>query len=132
MKKILITPIMLCFAVAASSQTSIKFCVEVEQQGKCQSQSSEFTIGKEGGTISFLLMNQRGIGATNVMYRIFKLEDNGTETYSSTVEQKIEKNWTYAWQDVVFYDEGTYKVKVFDTTQDESLLCSGFVKILTQ
>ena len=132
MKKILVITLLLALARSALGQTSLSFCVEVQKDGKCQSKSAEFTISNEGGTISFQLWNNHGIGATKVAYRIYKLEDNGTETYSGTIEQQTEKNWTYAWQDVVFYDEGTYKVKVFDTSGEESLLCSSFVKIFNQ
>ena len=113
-------------------QTSLKFCVQVKEGGYCQNKSGEFVIGKDGGTITFQLRNERGIGATKVAYKIYKLEDNGTENYNTTLEQTTEKNWTYAWQDVVFYDEGSYKVIVYDTSGDESLLCSGFIKIFNQ
>ena len=132
MKKILAIVFILAFTFSGSAQTILSFCVEVEKNGICQNKSAEFTISKDGGTISFQLWNDHGIGARKVAYRIYKLEDNGTETYSGTIEQQTEKNWTYAWQDVVFYDEGTYKVKVFDTSGEESLLCSGFVTIFNQ
>jgi hypothetical protein len=53
----------------------------------------------------------------------------GNEKEVSIIEQTTEANWTYAWQDVVFYDPGIYKVKVFRTGGTEVLLCSGLVKL---
>ncbi|HWB62655.1 MAG TPA: hypothetical protein VG603_04020, partial [Chitinophagales bacterium] len=74
--------LLICIFLAAGikAQATLKFCVEAGKDGQCQKQSSQFMITKKGGTISFLLKNDAGIGASKVLYKIYKLERNGTET----------------------------------------------------
>lgn len=115
-----------------AAQTTLKFCVEVGKEGSCKTQTSEFAIGKDGGTISFLLKSPGPLGVTNVDYKIYKLQDNGDEVYNSTITQKLDSAWTYAWEEAVFYDEGTYKVKVYDAANSENLLCTNILKLFRQ
>ncbi len=131
--KILLAAIILLLTLGnAYAQTSLKFCVDVGKEGTCKTQTSEFTISKDGGTISFLLKGVKALGLTDVSYKIYKLEDNGQETFSSTITQKLDSAWTYAWEEAVFYDAGTYKVKVFDNTGEETFICSNILKIFRQ
>jgi hypothetical protein len=132
MKFFLAAMIVISAVGGLKAQTTLKFCVDVGKEGSCKTQTSEFTVGKNGGTISFLLKSEKALGVTGVSYKIYKLEDNGQETYSSTITQKLDTAWTYAWEEAVFYDAGTYKVKVYNNTAPESFLCSNILKIFIQ
>ena len=114
------------------SQTSLKFCLEAGKDGDCKTPASEFTISKQGGTITFVLKNKQGLGTNKVLYKIYHLTDNGQEVYNNTIEQAIQAKWNYAWEEAVFYDPGTYKVLVYNTTDQGDLLCVGILKIFTQ
>ena len=118
------------WSAAGSAQTSLKFCQETDQDGKCKKQASEFTISKDGGTITFELKSHEPLGTTKVLYKIFKLSDNGKAAFNNTIEQNVQEQWNYAWEEAVFYDPGTYKVMVYDNT--DNLLCLGILKIFTQ
>ena len=128
------TVLVFCCLLAsiAGAQTSLKFCVETGKDGNCQGASSKFNIGKDGGTITFLIKNDNGLGTNKVLYKIFKLSDDGKEAYNNTLEQQVKENWNYAWEEAVFYDPGTYKVLVYDKTEDGPLICMGILKLFTQ
>lgn len=106
------------------------FCVQVDSAGNCIKPAKEFGIGIDGGTLSFLLRNEKGIKDTIVRYKIYYLDESGNETLTRTFEQNTEADWTYSWQDVVFYDSGTYKVKVYGVrNRQEDFIYSEIVKV---
>ena len=116
--------------LSISAQVSLKFCGEVQKDGNCTSESSKFFISKEGGTIAFLLRQNGGLNLTDVRYKIFKMDSVGNETYTTSIDQRVEKNWNFAWQDAVFYDPGNYEVKVYDAAEHEVLVCTSTVILL--
>ena len=130
MKNISLLAILLTCATSSYSQTVLKFCIESDNQCTCKTESSQFLIGKDGGTISFLIKNEKGLGTSHVVYRIYKLDEDGKENYNSDLDQKgIKGQWTCAWEDAVFLDPGTYVVKVYDIAGKESFIGSNTVKI---
>ena len=120
--------LVLCSAVS-HSQTVLKFCGESDSVGTCKTESPQFLISKDGGTISFLLKNENGLGTNHVVYKIYKLDEDGKEIYNSDLDQKVSSAWTFAWEDAIFYDPGTYVVKVYDLAGKESFICKATVKI---
>ena len=126
----LLAVLLLNLSVACVAQTTLKFCVETDENGKCKKQATEFTISKDGGTITFELKSHVPLGTDKVHYKIFKLSDNGKAVFNNTLEQDVQQKWNYAWEEAVFYDPGTYKVMVYD--KDENLLCLSILKIFTQ
>jgi len=132
MKTTLLSVLCMLMACVGSSQTSLKFCVEAGKDGNCKSNSSHFTISSAGGTITFLLKNEKGLGTTKVAYKIFKLTEDGKANFNNTIEQDLQPNWNYAWEEAVFYDPGTYKVMVYNSSGQGELICVGILKIFTQ
>ena len=129
MKKKLAFIILLCWGVMLQAQTILKFCVESDSTGACKTESQQFLISKDGGTISFLLKNDKGLGTNHIVYKLFKVDEDGKENYNSDLDQKVNPDWTFAWQDAVFPDPGTYIVKVYDIAGKESFICSKTVKL---
>lgn len=119
-------------SLAGVAQTSLKFCVEAGKDGSCKSKSSDFTISSAGGTITFMLKNEKGLGTPKVIYKIYKLSEDGNEHFNNAIEQEVHENWNYAWEEAVFYDPGTYKVMVYDKSDQGDLICMGILKIFTQ
>lgn len=114
------------------SQSTLQFCVEAGKGDSCLHPTTEFDITKDGGTVSLFVKPEDSIGTAQLVYRIYFVDAYGNEKEAQTIEQSAQPAWTYAWQDVVFYDSGTYKVKVFRRQADETLLCSGIVKIFKE
>lgn len=128
----LTAPLLLFFWITGlrtTAQVNVQFCVQVNDSGNCVKPSSEFYISKEGGTISMLLKSETNFTFTKVRYKLYTLNEDGTETHDYTVEQRISTDWDYAWQDVIFYEPGQYKVKVFLPNDEETFLCSAILKI---
>ena len=132
MIKTLLTLFCCLYISSAGAQTDLKFCVETGKDGNCQSASSRFNISRAGGTITFLIKNDKGLGTNKVLYKIFKLSEDGKETYNNTIEQQVKENWNFAWEDAVFYDPGTYKILVYDKSETGPLICMGILKLFTQ
>lgn len=121
------------FVISCSAQTRLLFCVQVDSAGNCIKPAKEFGISMDGGTLSFLLRNDKGLKDTVVRFKIYYLDESGNETLTRTFEQETEANWTYSWQDVVFYDAGTYKVKAYGVrNREEDFLYSEIVKVYTR
>lgn len=132
MKRILLPVLLLLTACPVFAQTTLKFCAQVYKDGSCKGRSTDFTISMAGGTITFLIKNNKGLGTTKVAYKIFRVTEDGQEHLNNTIEQNIQPKWNYAWEEAVFYDPGTYKVLVYDQSDQGPLICLGIVKIFTQ
>lgn len=132
MKTTLLSVLCMLMACVGTAQTSLKFCVEAGKDGNCKSKSTDFTISSAGGTITFMLKNDKGLSVSKVAYKIYRLTEDGKENYNTTIEQDVQGNWNYAWEEAVFYDPGTYKVMVYKASGYPELICMGILKIFTQ
>jgi hypothetical protein len=121
-------PVLFC-TLASSGQTALRFCVQVDSTGKCAKPSTEFHVSDQGGTISFLLSNKQGLNAEKVRCKVYFLDESGNEKLTTSLDQNIRKDWTYSWLDVIFYNPGTYKVKVYAIDDKETFMCSEILKI---
>ncbi len=117
------------FSAFCYAQTTLKFCVEVKEDGRCQSPSNEFNVSSEGGTIAFLVETADSLNTSNILYKLYSVQPDGSEIYLKDIQQPINKGWNYAWVDVIFYDPGSYKVRAFDAEHDNSFMSSGILKI---
>jgi hypothetical protein len=115
MKKLLLL-LWLAVALGAGAQTTFSVCVSANKDGKCEGESHEFDLYKDGGTLTFLLYNAQSLGTTQVNYKIYRKSSSGSESYETTISQNIESNWNYSWKDIDFFDAGTYRIKVYDSS----------------
>ncbi|HAP01962.1 MAG TPA: hypothetical protein DCQ93_08575 [Bacteroidetes bacterium] len=118
--------IFLSIAVGTSAQT-IYFCESVDQSGAPVNQSNAFIIGNNGGYFDFLVKLPYEARSYYVNYDIYKLSSDGSEQFDNTIRQEIEPDYNWFWKEVTFYDEGTYKVYVYD--DNDYLITSSSVKV---
>lgn len=114
MKKGLLFALFLGFATVGFSQYSLTFCKEVSTEGKAEAASNSFTSEMNGNTVKMLVKSDDKFTTYQVEYRIFYVDAAGNETEISKLPQFVEPSWDFAWKQVVFYDPGTYRIKVFD------------------
>ena len=114
MKKVLLFAMFLGFATAGFSQYSLTFCKEVSTEGAPQSAANTSTSEQNGNELKMLVKSDEKFTSYQVEYRIFYVDAAGTETELSKLPQYVEPSWDFAWKQVVFYDPGTYRIKVFD------------------
>lgn len=95
------------------AQYSLTFCEDVNNEGKPQMVSNSFMVDNDGGVLKFLLKADDKINTSDIEFRIFYVNDAGKEEEITRMPQKIDASWNYAWKEVVFFDPGNYKVKVY-------------------
>jgi hypothetical protein len=111
-------------------QYSLTFCEDVGEGGKPVTESRVFMVDQSGGVMKMLLRADEKISTPQVEYRVFYIDDDGSEAEISRLKQKVETNWNFAWKEVVFYDPGSYKVKVY--TDKGTYITSANVTIKKQ
>ena len=114
-------------SVNASLAQSLQFCEDVTQDGAPVSASSVFNISEKGGYLKFLVTLPYRVGTSSISYEIYKVDDDGYESYENSIIQDVEPSWTWFWKEVTFYKAGRYNVYVYDG--DKNFLASSSVRI---
>lgn len=118
--------------LTTSGQSNLQFCVQVNDRGECLTPSNKFEVEPSGGTVSFLINHLQTENFVKIRYKIFYLRENGDEDFLIGIDQKTQPDWQFAWQDVVLFDPGKYKIKVYqvDSNSNESFLCLNTLSIV--
>jgi len=111
--------IMLLFLVKlGSAQYSLTFCENVNNDGKPLRPSNSFMISPRGSALKFLVKADAGFKTEKMDFKIFYINDTGREEEISKLGQKVQPDWNYTWKEVVFFDSGNYRVKVYNSKGD--------------
>lgn len=98
---------------ALFSQYSLLFCEDVTADGRPIMVSNQFMVDDEGGALKFLIRTDNKFSAGNLDFRIYFIGDNGTEEEIVRLPQTVEPDWGFAWKEIVMYDPGIYRVKIY-------------------
>jgi hypothetical protein len=115
MKKLGALIILVALIKLGSAQYSLTFCENVSDDGKPSKTSNSFMVAHGGSSLKFLLKADNKLNSDNMEFRIFYINDSGKEEEVSKLPQKVEPTWNYAWKEVVFFDPGIYRVKVYNS-----------------
>lgn len=115
MKRFTFSVLALLVAQVLFAQYNLTFCEDVNNEGKPQMASNSFMVDNDGGVLKFLISSDDKLNTEKVEYRIFYINDTGKEEEITKLPQKVEPSWNFAWKEVVFYDPGIYKIKVFNS-----------------
>ncbi|HRE41099.1 MAG TPA: hypothetical protein PLG90_07180 [Ignavibacteria bacterium] len=115
------------FSYSESKAQNLYFCEGVDADGYAIESATLFTISSSGGYLYFLCRLPWELESRSVSYAIYKVDNNGYETFFETVYQDTERNWTWFWKKYTFYESGNYNVYVYDGSNN--LLTSGSVNI---
>ena len=107
------------------SQT-LYFCEGVDNDGYPITESSVFNISSSGSYFYFLVRLPYAINCRSVRFEIYKVDRNGNESYDNTIYQDTERDWTWFYKQITFYDASKYNVYVYDCY--DYLLTSGSVR----
>jgi hypothetical protein len=121
--------ILFSFFLTASCITysqSLYFCESVDEHGEPVNSSGTFTISSDGSYLDFLVRTDNSIGVNSVCYKIYEVK-NGKEIYDNTIWQEVEPEWTWFWNEIIFYKDGTFNVYVYD--EEENFIASGTIEI---
>jgi hypothetical protein len=103
---------LLLASFAVQAQNKLTFCESVGSDGKTSGVYTTFNIPEAGGYLYFHVALNYDVGTDDIGYEIYRLNDDGTETYSTTIFQTTEDDWDTFWSAVTFYNAGRYRVKV--------------------
>lgn len=106
---------------SATAQT-MYFCEGVSDDGYPITESSTFNIGSSGGYLYCLIRLPYEIACRSVRLEVYR---NGN--YDNTIYLDTEKNWTWFWKKITFYDSGNYTIYAYDCFDYN--LCTGSVRI---
>ncbi|GDX51241.1 hypothetical protein LBMAG27_02880 [Bacteroidota bacterium] len=118
------------FFANASQAQSLYFCEAVDKEGYAINESNTFVIGNNGGYFDLLVRLPYELKSYYVNYDIYEVKTDGSEIFSSTIRQDSQPEWEFFWKEMTFYDEGTYKIYVYD--DNDYLLTSSTVKVKKQ
>ena len=124
-KKNFILIIALLSVSIASFSQSLTFCEKTDASGKPVNANTQFTIGKNGGPVTLLFAFPATTKLTSVNFDLYKIE-NGKEVFQSTMKQPVNTSQNWVAKQVTLYNEGRYRVYVFDE-QDKQLAKSELV-----
>lgn len=124
MKKPIVFLIICIFIGGIASAQSITFCKSVDAAGHAVNAGREFTLGKSGSQLVFLLQFNNAKPA-NVSYDLYNVE-KGKEVFNSTMKQTPAAGKDWLAKEVTLYEAGNYRVYVYDD-RDQLLSKSDFV-----
>jgi len=102
-----------------SFSQSLTFCDKADAAGKAINANTTFTVAKNGGPVTMLFTAPPASKLSTVSFDVYRL-DNGKEVLVTSMKQPVAGSQNYAAKQMTFYDEGRYRVYVFDD-QDKPL-----------
>ena len=97
----------------SSAQYSLVFCEDITGDGKPVKVSNQFQVDKEGGALKLLMRTDDSFKAENLDFRIYYMSDAGAEEEIIRLPQPVEPDWTFAWKELVLFNSGLYRIKVY-------------------
>jgi len=97
------------------AQYSLTFCESSNPEGKATTSANSFMISKTGSALKFLLKADEKLNTDQMDFKIYYINDSGSEEEISKLPQTVDPTWNYAWKEVVFFDPGNYRVKVYNS-----------------
>jgi hypothetical protein len=113
MKKIIALSMFLLTLNLSYGQYSLAFCKTIGLEGQPQSINNAFTVGSSGATLKLFVKADEGFDTEQVKFTIYYINALGNEEELQSLTQKTEQGWNYLWKEVVLFDPGTYRVKVY-------------------
>ncbi len=121
---------MLLFATYSSQAQTLSFCEAVDKDGNAINESKSFIIGKNGGYFNILVRLPYELKSYYVNYDIYDINTDGSEHFISTIHQEAQPEWEFFSREMTFFNEGTFKIYVYD--DNDYLLTSSSVKVKKQ
>ncbi len=113
MKKIiLLTTLSFLFSVG-HSQYSLTFCESVTADGNPQKLSNSFMVTGKGSALTLFMKADTGFDSDQLKFNIYFINTLGNEEEVTSLTQKAEPGWNYVWKEVVLFNPGVYRVKVY-------------------
>ncbi len=113
MKKLLFLLVLVAGFNLSYAQYSLTFCEDVSPEGKAQMVSNSFMVDGSGGVLKFLVKTEDKFNTDQLDFRIYYVNESGAEEELERLAQKIDASWNFAWKEMVLFDPGNYRVKIY-------------------
>ncbi len=113
MKRYVVLTGLFLHSVFSNAQYSLVFCEDVSTDGKPMMVSNQFMVDADGGVLKYLLRTDDKFNTDQLDFRVYYMNDAGAEEEIQRLPQQIEPEWTYAWKEMVMFDPGLYRVKIY-------------------
>lgn len=131
MKKIIWLCLLMMAFDSAFSQVTLDFCASVEPNGYCNFNNLKF-ITQPDSTTGRIFMEVKStakpIGATDVIFKIYKVDKTGHEKFQNMTHQVIKPDWFFAWMPYMFESPGKFDVKVYN--ESDELICTNMFELI--
>lgn len=114
MKNMMLLLSFLFVCTFAQAQFTITFCTGVSADGKALSPATGFTTSDSGRKIKVLVNAPEGFNSDTLLFKVFALNETGTEMEVATYAQALAADWTYVWKELQFYTPAAYRIKVYN------------------
>lgn len=115
MRKYILILAMFLIGTSAYSQYTLVFCEDVTEEGKPVTVSNQFMVDRDGGALRILLRTDGKLNTDKLDFKIFFVGENGVEEEITKLSQATEADWNFVWKEIVMYDPGMYRVKVYNS-----------------
>lgn len=115
MRKYALILAMFLIGTTAYSQYTLVFCEDVTEEGKPVTVSNQFMVDRDGGALRILLRTDGKLNTDKLDFKIFFVGENGVEEEITKLSQATETDWNFVWKEIVMYDPGLYRVKVYNS-----------------
>ena len=113
MKKYVVFSFFVLLFNYGKAQYTLNFCEDVSKEGKPVMVSNQFMVDGDGGVLKFLVRSDDKFNTSQLDFRIYYITDGGLEEEIERLPQAVQTDWNFAWKEMVVYDPGVYRVKVF-------------------
>ncbi len=128
MKKMIGLCLTLFLFTGLYSQVTLNFCASVESNGYCNLTNTKF-IASPDSTHGRIFMEVHGIdrpiGASNILFKIYRVGKDGSEKFETMLQQTIQPDWYFAWMPFNFESPAKYNVKIYNE-KDEVIVAKSF------
>ena len=113
MKKYFLLAVLFLLLKSGSAQYSLAFCEDVTPEGKALAISNSFMVANDGGVLKCLLKTDEQFNTDQLDFRIYYVHETGNEEEISRLPQKVQPEWNFAWKELVMFDPGNYRLKIY-------------------
>jgi len=101
-------------------------CNDIDRAGVCSGSTSAYQMADSTGPImcvGIFADSTKTLGTEGIVIKVYKITDGKEVRFGSDFIKETQKNWTFCWRRILFWEKGSYIVKAYD--QDEKVICTA-------
>lgn len=116
MKKCILSIVLSLAIKIVAAQYSLVFCESVSAGGVPEKVSRSFIQTGSERKVTLFASADGSFDTEQIKFTVYYINAEGNEEEITKLPHKTERGWNYAWKEVSLYNQGTYRVKVYNGT----------------